>query len=441
MSEIDTMQHIRYHTPMIDRFLLTSSLVLASLGCSPGVNRTESIHEQACVLDRKAEAVAKALEGENEIRLQELFANENYQKYPCQLDDREKKLALARALDLRISEIRSHIANAPPSSLYEVQPYGPIEVRVLTPGARAPREEWIDDTYDWNYLLKEYDALIAEPEAPLKKWVWLFQDLAWHLGNAETSVKYAMPPAWHEMNRRITELLPAIYEKMKACAGDPDCAYPVFSPEEKIGISRTDRVKKYIDDIFALSREGDARFMKLLSFNYEYAEYIRPDDFDRLFWKNPKITRENTTLRVPLIAGFFAGFETLVEKTLTDVWSVHERALKIDWTPEGVEHVFRFIFMDDPSARAYVSTRDMGVHLNNRVRLKTISHEIGHVLGFRDYYYETYQPSTCALYDESEEKDLMSNTDFGSVLPKHWEILERKYPNAATEPADAAPTR
>lgn len=395
-------------------------LILALSGCAP----TRRSHEHSAH-GGKDEAVQQALQSDTtlEKRLTELFAKPHYQAYPCQTADLEKKLELARALDSRKAELTAYFAEraSQPDAVYDRKKVGPLEVRVHRE-LPTPTPGWTETQLDWAPILRDYAETAALTDAPIKYWAWLYGDLAWYLTSVDDSTAAATSPRWLEMNRRVTENMASIYERMKKCVEDPACATPEFSEEEALGISRTDRLRAEIAKVFATP---DLRSARLETFYYDY-DYAILDT--HRFRKNRKIVSDGIELTVPMIAGFFKGFEQEFSEAATSEWNVLGRKIKIDWRGEEEAGVYRIKFFDDPTGRAFVDHSELSLNLQRGVRLKSIPHELGHVLGFKDYYYENYQPSTCMLTEEVEGTDLMSDSSKGVISQKHWDLLDRYYP-------------
>jgi hypothetical protein len=67
------------------------------------------------------------------------------------------------------------------------------------------------------------------------------------------------------------------------------------------------------------------------------------------------------------------------------------------------------------------------VTLEPDVTEKSIAHEIGHVLGFSDRYYTTYDAMTCRYSTVKDDADIMSQSSTGEVTDAEWAVLKAKY--------------
>ena len=94
----------------------------------------------------------------------------------------------------------------------------------------------------------------------------------------------------------------------------------------------------------------------------------------------------------------------------------------------GRDDVFKFVAGVDKGGRPYVSRKNKAIVLASGVRRNTIAHEIGHVLGFKDKYYDVWHPESCQWFEQTLDQDLMSNSDIGDVTPAEWHELDRRYP-------------
>jgi hypothetical protein len=78
--------------------------------------------------------------------------------------------------------------------------------------------------------------------------------------------------------------------------------------------------------------------------------------------------------------------------------------------------------------RSFVNHRKRILLVSNLAWTKTVAHELGHILGFDDHYYDVWHDRNCYYTQESRLGDLMSNSERGSITPRHWELLDRAYP-------------
>jgi hypothetical protein len=120
-----------------------------------------------------------------------------------------------------------------------------------------------------------------------------------------------------------------------------------------------------------------------------------------------------------------------VEKKLAQLLEQEWRSnkglrLKIDWVP-GKPGAYRWIVRKD-SGRSLTNHTDKTIAIANYAPLRTLAHELGHVLGFDDHYYDVWHEQYCYYTQEYRRSDLMSDSSSGQVNPRHWELMEAAYP-------------
>jgi hypothetical protein len=101
--------------------------------------------------------------------------------------------------------------------------------------------------------------------------------------------------------------------------------------------------------------------------------------------------------------------------------------LKIQWNYLDPD-IYKLIASMEMGERSGTSWYKKSVTIATGATSSVISHEIGHVLGFRDHYFHVWQPEQCAYIVQINDDDLMSNGYSGDVTPEEWQELDRQYP-------------
>ncbi len=154
-------------------------------------------------------------------------------------------------------------------------------------------------------------------------------------------------------------------------------------------------------------------------------KFLSPRLTEHQFRPNPAVTRVGPAeFRVQLDPGDFRGYEKQLQRILEAEWQgVGGFQVKIEWVSIGG---YRLQAHRD-SSRSFVNHKRKTMEIANLAWTKTLAHELGHILGFDDHYYNVWNARNCYYLQESRLSDLMSNSEHGGVMPRHWEILEKAY--------------
>lgn len=145
------------------------------------------------------------------------------------------------------------------------------------------------------------------------------------------------------------------------------------------------------------------------------------------FGKNPKVFIYANQLILPLDAGPFESSKEQLVKYIEPYWKSDYLKLKVQWVSNPSLDVFKFILNPQIGDRFHVDKDNRSIHLFPGGRITGIAHEIGHVLGFPDHYYTTWNTEKCEYQFQINNEDIMSNDIDGRVLPEEWSELARQY--------------
>jgi hypothetical protein len=117
-------------------------------------------------------------------------------------------------------------------------------------------------------------------------------------------------------------------------------------------------------------------------------------------------------------------------------WSSRGYHIRLNWAvgPEAYRVKAHF-----QSGRSYVNHREKILVIANFSWVRTVAHELGHILGFDDHYYSVWNARNCYYTQESRLSDLMSNSEQGEVTARHWALLDKAYPFENPRPKEVFP--
>ena len=326
---------------------------------------------------------------------------ESKYREPC--DERFKpfQLAVAAALDLRAKEIDGLALNSYETKNWRVIRLGDAFVRERK-NVPHPKSGWQKDKESWESLEKRYNKIKDQPTN--QAWVDLSSDVRSILVDDEDRLIYHVDVYLKKENLAF---LQEIEEILSRCLESSNCGPNLFSGRE---------LKVLQNNPFYAKNFETKNFEALL-----YG--VRMDLWDKNFRMNQQVRRvSETEIVVPLDAGAFRGMENQIAEYI-ESGSSPRLSVKIKWVDSTQEGGYRFVLDEGPGGRSFVAREDY-------VRSRAIAHEIGHVLGFRDYYYTTWFPNKCTYVSLNSESDLMSSSGTGSVTQEEWDELNRAYPYA-----------
>lgn len=155
-------------------------------------------------------------------------------------------------------------------------------------------------------------------------------------------------------------------------------------------------------------------------------KFLPPDRAEHEFRPNKAVKRVGRKeFQVELDAGDFTGHERVLERYIEDAWRGMGYRVRVRWV-KGLD-AYRFVARTD-SGRSITNHKEKTISIANYAPVRTLAHELGHVLGFDDHYYDVWHDKYCYYTQEYRRSDLMSDSSSGGVSKRHWELLDQAYP-------------
>lgn len=340
-------------------------------------------------------------------------------KEPCDEKFRDKQLEIAAALDARAGEVsKFQSAGSAPSSYYRVVPAGPTFVREkIDPPAGKPG--WSEDRLGWADLIASYERIKDTPMG--KDWVNLTAAVRGYVlddvGRVVNGYNYGIAPS---MVPKVKELQSVV----ELCVANVDCKHPELKPELKEFVKTIPSFEPYLllgdlDDL-AERRRYTEKFLKRIRSDLALFE----------FKVNPLVKQTAPgQFELPIDLGPFAVVPDQIRRYVENEWKGQGRQLTLQWKDQrDYPDVFRILLGEQLGERAYVMWSKKEMTLFPNVRTRSIAHEMGHVLGFPDFYTTVWNPQECHYVTHLKQSALMGDSDDGVVLEEDWQELAKQYP-------------
>jgi hypothetical protein len=320
------------------------------------------------------------------------------------------RVEVTRELDRRLPEIEALLAATPPSRDYKAVPVGPLTIMERLSQA-AGEDEWQAFSEGW----PDVEALWKARSATMDRgWLELNGLVRSLLVDDRNRVLWG---ANYYLTRRDIPLLSKLKADVDACVADEACVSPALGPEAAALADRNEYYSYFVDKL--AGPQGGREVLE------RFKRFVDVDVLDWAFVPNDGVTVDGKTLKVPMNAGPFGGFEDVIEGYITSVWSSAALGVGVVWT--DAPDAYSIVVDDDVGGRAYVTRRDREMHIANGVRSKSLAHEFGHVMGLADEYYTSWNPKTCAYTYEYNDANLMSTSSTGLVVKSHVDALKAQY--------------
>jgi hypothetical protein len=223
----------------------------------------------------------------------------------------------------------------------------------------------------------------------------------------------------HDSGERIKPLLTAV----KACVEQEDCKSLALSEtDRKFALEENDIYSWYMTKLESSFDEKTLeRFLKRLTFDFSRFEMRRNTSVSVQEVGGKKI------LRLPVTGVDFGDTQKdLIRQSVEKVWNGDDLALQLEWLAPDPS-IFRMIFdLNRPGERASVMFSEKLIEIFPMTSVRAVAHEFGHVLGFMDKYYTTFDQKTCSYVIEYNPGDIMS-INSGKITPEEWKILKETY--------------
>ena len=335
----------------------------------------------------------------------------------CELRRKDQIYAVARALDGYVAQGIVPVTNDPN---YKVVDYSGFKVREnLKP---IGQDEWKSNWSSWDDVIDRFEKAGPSPSVQklerLRTYLgaMLTDDLSrthWGMGNSISRATLGFPAS--------------VAAEIATCEKDSSCLSPSFSVNE---LAWLNSVPAFKESLAALKAAADqAKRLPILS---ELSRLVLLEDRN-FFYKNSTVTLDASgVLHLPLAAHDFRGMTETLAHYIEPVWKSAALALQIDWRPDPEKRNGLYILDLDKGSlgRSYVLGSREEVHYFSGVRARSIAHEIGHVLGFSDRYYNSWNAESCKYTSEQNESDLMSENDTGKVPDSDFTTLIQQYGKA-----------
>ncbi len=392
---------MKYTFPLTSLTLIT--LLLSACGTS------SNSHPRQDFLDRAP------VQGDLTPLIQKFHASEYLTS--CDQQHLPQMLEIANELDQRSGELEAYSKGLPPSKDYRRVLVGPIVVRErLHP--RAPKTEWLSDHTSWQEIIEDYQN--AKKDSDPRKWYAVNAEVR----NILTDDQYRLNSGEeYAISHGDEPLLKGIHDLTTLCLANINCTHPDFTLDALTWFNK----QRYYSALFTKIKQANihSESEPLLK---ELRNAIQIDLSEFQIRKNTSITRKGPELTLPLYPGIFSDVTEALANYSEPIWSSRNLKLKITWASRPDDSIFSLILGEHAGGRSYVSFKKQEVHLESDVRAKSIAHEIGHTLGFKDHYYTTWNGTECKYTTEYREDDLMSDAEFASVTDDEWQTLDSTYP-------------
>jgi len=359
-----------------------------------------------------AAAATSALASDLEDRLHATLSSSL--REGCDLDLMDIKLEIAHALDARATEMTDWLNTHPElDPTFDLVKLGPIVMKERkTP--LLPDDQWSEVWRDWASAINRYRVIQTLPVN--YEWITLAEDVQWLVAN---DYRRLVDQRNFGLDERSPDLLNEARSAIDTCLADAGCTNPHWR-QQIVDFLQKNRI--YSDYVRTPPSHAVLSALK---------KRIQIDLKTRYqFWRMPNIVRvDENTWRVPMYSQDFSENLEEIAQRITLLWqqSDHDKVI-IEWAHPPGSGDFRFIADLSVGARPGTSYRDQTVTLTNGMFTTTLPHEFGHVLGFRDQYFELWDVTRCGYRSRANGADIMSRSRQGVVLQSHWETLRTEYP-------------
>lgn len=356
-----------------------------------------------------------AIEGSLEHEIQEIYSSQGLED--CDKRIRNDVLELAREMDRRQSEILAVASRRPRSPQQPSVRIAGAHFLLKTHATVEPG--WQEIRASWTSFLKVFKEVLS---TPTDEW-WVEFDS--HVRGLVSEDKYRLIFWTHPgVNRDALPTIQLALSKVDECLNQPEgtCVTPLIDEAHVIRfIHQSYYMRYYWQASQDISQPSAVRRQSLKKVKADLEGHARLFKF----YKNPAVQFKDGELEVPInVSSIFEGLE-FFKFFLEDDWSFKENRLRM--LPSDSDQAYRIVIDPSKSGRNHVNYNRKTLNLNNHSLTTSIAHEIGHVLGFPDTYYTSWDSSTCEYITQYRPDDIMSSTRTGGVLREHWDQIKQEY--------------
>lgn len=333
----------------------------------------------------------------------------------CDYGNSSKKIEIAQALDKHEDVIRFFTTYPTTYGVGDTQynlldDLGPTKVWRTVRVSQKP-SQWIELKQSWDDLYSYYQR-IKETKKD-REWPILASKFQFLLSNDRWRI---VEGANLLLDIDSKKTLESIVTKLDQCLETNICSAEVFSRAEKNLLENFVFYSRHFANF-----KNNPNFQNIMAIRTEVAS-----DMNRYtFLRNSRILRvRENGLQVPLYTSDFSKEQSKLTAIIQQFWNQFNFEIDIRW--EGNPYDFKIIFIDLPGGRPNVTNAVFSIYPNPMDT--ALAHEFGHILGFNDEYYVVWRPETCSYVQKSNVGNIMSNSEFGSVLPSHIDTLKLQYP-------------
>lgn len=294
-----------------------------------------------------------------------------------------------------------------------IGPYTFIESEpaVVTPG-------WRQSTRGWTELIARFERL--RRGSSLQDWVELDRDVRAILVDDANRLIYFVHP---RLDRFSPDKLRALAGRLDVCANSATCIQPQVTSED---IAYIEQGLWHRFHWNAMQRESSAPAERRDAF-LQLRSWVVRDLNIVSFRPNPRVRRTRRGLDLPLDLGQMRGHERRFSDLVLKFWGLPGTLVNLRGARQAENaDVYEVFVHRESGGRPFVDHAKKTVHLFGQPTDRVTAHEIGHVLGFPDTYYSSWDAKSCRYQMEWNPEDLMSATS-GSVDTSHWHEMLAHY--------------
>lgn len=231
------------------------------------------------------------------------------------------------------------------------------------------------------------------------------------------------------IKREDYELVGRLYKELTPCTKDKTCLSVSLDAELRDFIARIPRYRKLMSEVNSASYDGDKRN----AIDALHAAVARDHHWDAPYINDSLVSTQGASgleISLPMLAPRLTDSEkTFLKKHFEPRWKAAGVSVNVNFVDKSADSRPFALFVDyNPGGRAYVYQSDREMHLLPYTNTPALAHELGHVLGFSDHYYTTWDPATCEYTVEYSDEDIMSNHMSGSATAEEIAWLIKTYP-------------